>query len=1138
VPNPKLATLTDAFTASSINTGLWSAITGGAATLDAVNDLVVLASPATNGAVNTFGSNSVFDATSSQIAAQIGVVPVGNGGTRTTFKLTLDASNSVAMRVDSGVFKLTLQTAGTTVTTTLPTYDPHAHRWWRLREAGGTFFADASPDGLNWTVLTSTAYSWSATGATFAFQTGALVTEVAGNSGTIQHVNTAAGGVANPNWPDVRDEWAPYWNVNGGDVPLDRYVDVSRRTQGTLGITRGRQYELDEVRAGEYNATLANPDAALDPANASGPWAGHILPFQPWRKRAQWPPTRNLLTQVQATGGDLGGQPLGAINTGNGGPSIFSGTDGAGGSFVSTAAAWQGATAMQFQVPNGIASHIAVAFTPQAGVEPGVTYTMQMRIRNITPSTSPQVEAYLSFATTGNVGTVTGGTPATLTGSTTAGWTTVSVTATATATAAIMYVGLRTSATIAAAFSVQVDGWQLERAGAPSAWTCPGVWYPMFGGFVERWPSQWQMGGTYGVIQPTVTDALALLSQTTLDDPLTHEINSNAPLYLYKLDDPEGSQSFADATGNHPVASLGTSKYGPGSFTVGASITATDLTNGVYTGGSGTVAAVANPTPGKDGAYPATFLNLASAGITGPVNPARWSRMIAFRWTGGSITNSAGLWASTDRNHSGGFPTGSRLYLYIDPSNHLKVDIFGPGIGATYAFPTTNVADGNWHLAIFGYDASAQEVDAWVDGAGIFYNPVTAPIAPTGLVSDSIGAYYDSIAKFCADNFAGNISYISEVSGLLSSTAVAQLYSAWRSSCAGESTDARYARILRYGGYIGPSSIQTGLTTSMGPAAFDSQDALTALQAVVDTEGGAHYADRAGTMTFKSRSARYNAFTPAYTFGERADLGEWPYEDCELDYDSTHLGNVVTVTQDSTSQTFTAQDQTSISAYFPRTLTRTVNSSDPFECQDAANYLLSRYKQPATRVSTLTLHPSANPGMWPVCLSLELGTRVRVMRRPPGVTPIQVECFIENIQWSLDDTGEATVTLQCSPADLNPYAVFAAWHTTLKTAVTAGAITITVNASADTTNPLATQLGPGQQLVLGLNTANAETVTVFAVGATSPGWTSAVITLAGGVGTTYSHAAGEILCEPLPAGVTDPTTYDASSAFDSTVFAY
>jgi hypothetical protein len=198
--------------------------------------------------------------------------------------------------------------------------------------------------------------------------------------------------------------------------------------------------------------------------------------------------------------------------------------------------------------------------------------------------------------------------------------------------------------------------------------------------------------------------------------------------------------------------------------------------------------------------------------------------------------------------------------------------------------------------------------------------------------------------------------------------------------------------------------------------------------------------------------------------------------------------------------------------------------------------LLSRYKNPATRISAIKLHPSANPALWPVCLSLELGTRIRVMRRPPGCPVVQVDCYVEQIQVDTDDTGEAFWTLQCSPADLTPYAIFSSFHTSLTSTIASGVSTVTINAGADNTNVAAAQIGQGQQLVLGLGTATQETVTVLSVAATSPGWTTVAITLQ--AATVNAHTAGDTVCEPLPSGVTDPTTYDNSSKFDATNFAY
>jgi hypothetical protein len=494
-----------------------------------------------------------------------------------------------------------------------------------------------------------------------------------------------------------------------------------------------------------------------------------------------------------------------------------------------------------------------------------------------------------------------------------------------------------------------------------------------------------------------------------------------------------------------------------------------------------------------------------------------------------------------DQQRSGGSLTGSHIYVYLwndgKPVLHMQGPAGGTPINIYFGGPT-NCADSNWHLLVFGYNAATGTVLASQDGASGFVGGVSSAVTPTGIVGDHVGGFVDiTVGNGTAFNFKGDISFVAEWPTLLSSAQMAQLYSAWKSACAGESTNSRYARILRYAGYSGPTNIQSGLTTSMGPASnIVGQDAVSALNAVVETEAGNHFVGKDGRVTFVSRSARYNALTPQIVFGERTDLGEWPYEDVRPDYDSTRLGNKVEVTQESTGQVFYAQDNASITDFFGRPLTRTINSSSALECQDGAGYFLSRYRRPALRMSALKLHVSAVPAMWPALLALDLGARVRVMRRPNGAPPIQAEVFVEKIDWELDEENEAWCTLQCSPADTTPYGMFAAWHTTLASTATSGTSTLTVRVSADNVNPLAAQLPVGQQLTLEPGTSNAETVTVSAVGATSSGWTTATLTLT--APTTKTHVSGATVCEVLPAGTTDPSTWDAVAQFDSAAFAY
>src|SRR5689334_18300832 len=261
--NPLLGSLVDPFTASAINPGLWNRITG-TPTLDTVNDLVSLPVPTAAGGLNVFGTNGPYDATGQQIFARVGVALTGNGTTKTVMRIRLDSNNAVTMRLESGTFKMTTQIAGVLTTTTLPTYDPTAHAWWRIREAAGAFYADVSADGFAWTNLASMAYTWSPLVVNFQFEAGAGSTEAAGNIAWFAHVNTPIGGSAlMPSWPQFRFQVAFNQGANTSGQPA--FVDLSSRLRESWSAEQsGRQYELDQVQSGQFSASLWNLDGALD----------------------------------------------------------------------------------------------------------------------------------------------------------------------------------------------------------------------------------------------------------------------------------------------------------------------------------------------------------------------------------------------------------------------------------------------------------------------------------------------------------------------------------------------------------------------------------------------------------------------------------------------------------------------------------------------------------------------------------------------------------------------------------------------------------------------------------------------------------------------------------------------------------
>jgi hypothetical protein len=797
---------------------------------------------------------------------------------------------------------------------------------------------------------------------------------------------------------------------------------------------------------------------------------------------------------------------------------------------VASGTAFAGTSVWSSPVTSGESINSDIAFTFQVVADPGKPYSFQARARNVTASTTQGVYAFLIFLdATGATITSNHGTTASLVGAATA-WTQLTVSATAPAGTAQVAVGLALATAGTAALTIQSNAWQYEMASAPSAYGDPGTWYPLYSGYVERWPQSWTQGGTYSLVQPTAVDAFALLSQRTLRDPLTEEIAKHNPRFLFKLDDPQFSQQVTDATGNYPPPPTEINKQGAGALTFGNQITATDPVNGAFVG-DGSVCTISNGSPGTNTYDRATFISLDASGIHGPAGmfTQDFTRVIAFRYTGpvpvaGALAAAWGANVKSKADLSG-------LVIGIGSTQQGVISMSGPTSGFTLTTPGPTVCDGNWHFIYVAWTAATSGMRIGLDGVDGGTATVPASQIPSSLGWDTLGATLDTNGS--AWNYKGDIAYAAEFPSALSTSDLDLMYSAWRSAFAGDATDTRYRRILGYAGFLGPTALDTGQTQSMGPMSINGQDALSALQDVVDTEGGEHFVSAGGVVTFRARSARYNASTPVYTFGEH----EYPYEDIALDYDPTHLGNLVEVTQATTSQVFSAEDAASQAAYFPRSIQRTINATSSLECQDAANYLLSRYKNPLTRVDSLVLNPSANPTLWPVCLSLELGMRIRVIRRPFGRPAITIDAFIESVSWSLDpDSGEARVTVQCSPIDATPYGAFGAWHTVTSQAYPVGTFGIAVAPHGDNQNSLSCQISGGTQVVIEPNTANAETLTVDHAAVTAPGWTFGVITMT--TATTKSHPAGAVIQEALPAGHTDASTWDSVCAFDSHAFVY
>jgi hypothetical protein len=694
---------------------------------------------------------------------------------------------------------------------------------------------------------------------------------------------------------------------------------------------------------------------------------------------------------------------------------------------------------------------------------------------------------------------------------------------------------ISTPASTTAQNTIYSTGWQLEQAAAVSAWADPGPTLFAWSGFFEQFPQSWRLSETWGQSEAVGTDVLAGLAQRTLKQPYIEELNALGARFIYELGDPAGSGSVADTTGTCPAGSVTGAPAGLGSLTLGVGINANSA-SGLFQGTTGPVATFAN-TPSGAASTAMTYIAL-NAGATVPnygvpsTGPfTSFTRLIAFRV---STTPAAAMYLWSATGPAASPTTSQQISFFMDVSGHIQLELVGVGGNSTQAYTAQNYADGNWHLATIGVDASTGIATTSLDGV---WNTVGgANLMPYGMTRDSIGGYVQDVNLYQGGANA-DIALAAQVPLSLTPTQITNLYNSWRSASAGESTGSRAARLFTWIGWGGPTAFDTGQTTSMGPANdLAGQSALDAFNAIITTENGDGYASNAGVPTFKSRAARYNS-TPLFIFGEgppRGNPGEWPAEDMRLPTDPLNTYNIIPTQQYSTGLTATAQDASSQNANWERTATtRVINSTSYPEVQAAGQYELGQLRTPRQRLASMTLNVSAVPGLWRVAAQLEKGVRIRAFKRPPGrsfAAPIQVDCFVERTEWTRAIDGTVTVRVEASPADTANYLVTAALHTTLNAQAAAGGNTAKINALADSAvNPLAASLPQGYQLRFEPGTPRDETLTLVSGGssgipATNPGYFTATLTFTGTF--QFTHAAGTTVCEPLPAGFTDPTTWD------------
>ena len=150
---PKAATLVDPMHGSSLNATLWV----GNGTISESASGLLFTNPASYTGYTNIVSNGFYDMTGSSFS-----VRVVDPGLQSIFSWEIqlqvqDATNANNLQflLNKNSLLIQYKVAGATTNPTFLSYNPALHKYWRIREAGGTTFWDWSTDGLSWTNIYS-----------------------------------------------------------------------------------------------------------------------------------------------------------------------------------------------------------------------------------------------------------------------------------------------------------------------------------------------------------------------------------------------------------------------------------------------------------------------------------------------------------------------------------------------------------------------------------------------------------------------------------------------------------------------------------------------------------------------------------------------------------------------------------------------------------------------------------------------------------------------------------------------------------------------------------------------------------------------------------------------------------------------
>jgi hypothetical protein len=544
--------------------------------------------------------------------------------------------------------------------------------------------------------------------------------------------------------------------------------------------------------------------------------------------------------------------------------------------------------------------------------------------------------------------------------------------------------------------------------------------FPIWQGFVERWPQQWT-DPILGYSKIQCVDAFTLLALIGLDSAYGATVLTDAPTVFYPMDEQSGSSTAGNASSNlyPPAQIIHTNSFNnitPGAYAFGQPLALLGSKNQTGLQFTGT--------------------NNVTAGLTEDGYALVLPR-VNLSWSGWTIEFWCQIPASPKQAADvfvchGGAPPIIFMQAHTDGAAHNVGMTTPDGVTVTFTFPFP-IADGNLHHVALTY--SATSLILWIDGVAGGSGTATSSTF-TGstsmlctLGSAAVNAQtFPGVPAYDGAPLIGTLGYFAVYPSALSQTRLAAHYEAGRTAFSGQHPGDRAKLLLSLGAWndIASQPIQTGLST-MGPASgLSATSLLDKLQEVADAEIGTLTVTADGKIKLLGRDYRLLQTAPAIIFGSNVAGGEIPYliDSLTFDFDPTLIGNDFQVSR-TNGVTAESADAASIGRYFPQTRQLTMNVDTDDQVRYAADWLLQREKDPALRVEAFTIdagavNGNAVTGFWAALLGMDLHLRAQINHRPLGQPAITMDGFIEQIDHHIAAGGNGSpftwqVTTQLSP---------------------------------------------------------------------------------------------------------------------------